>query len=77
MPSLLSCLAMLKLPGKHFSQPHLCIKLCALYLEVGGRDSSLVSEGDTGVAVICPPSQKLDSLVKWATTQEWKPLALT
>lgn len=43
IPSFLSCLAVLNSCGNIFLGL-ICIRLCALYLEVGGRDSSLVSE---------------------------------
>ena len=67
MPSILSCLAVLKSWGNTFLGLIISFILCTLYLEVGGRDSSLVSEAVEviqGWLSFPPHSQKLDNLVK-------------
>lgn len=67
MPYFLSCLAVLNSWGNTFLGLISCIRLCALYLEVGGRDSSLVSEAVKviqGWLSFPPHSHKLDNLVK-------------
>lgn len=67
IPSFLSCLAALNSWGNTFLGLISCIRLCALYLEVGGRDSSLESEAvevTQGWLSFPAHSQKLDNLVK-------------
>lgn len=67
MPSFLSCLTVLNSWGNTSLGLISCIILSALCLEVGGRDSSLVSEAVEviqGWLSFPPHSQKLDNLVK-------------